>query len=132
MSKVLGIGYSLLVDIAGGTSYVAIGQITDLDGPKMTCKQVDVSGFDDHESFLPGMVNYGVFSFSLGWDAGSANSTQLTTLLINRQIAHWKLLWPDNTTSQTFFGFIVDHAPSLGKGEYTKAKIDIQLTSSAY
>lgn len=103
-----------------------------MDGPGVEVKSVDVSGFNANEDFLPGMVNYGKFTFTLGYDQSSANSTQLSTLAVGRTIANWKVLWPDATTNITFHGYITKFNPSFGKGEYTKVKLELQLTTSAF
>lgn len=65
-------GTQLKWDPAGGTVYVAIGQVKDIAGPAMSRGDIDVS---DHDSangwreFLPGLADGGTLTFTIGFDS---------------------------------------------------------------
>ncbi len=64
-------GAALKWDPAGGTAYVAIGQVKDISGPNISRGDIDVS---DHDSpsgwreFLPGLADGGDVTFTIGFD----------------------------------------------------------------
>lgn len=65
-------GSALKWDPAGGTVYVAIGQVKDISGPGITRGDVDVTDHDSSDGFreyLPGLVDGGVYTFTVGWDS---------------------------------------------------------------
>jgi len=68
-------GTLLKWDPAGGTAYVAIGQVKDISGPDISRGDIDVT---DHDStlgwreFLPGLPDGGSLSFTIGFDPGNA------------------------------------------------------------
>lgn len=63
-------------DPAGGTTYVAIGQVQDISVPNISRGTIDTSTHDtDARTFLPGLTDSGDFSFSLVFDpANTAHS----------------------------------------------------------
>jgi len=67
-------GAALAVDWAGGTSYVAIGQVRDIDGPSISRDSIDVSSQDSTNGwreFLPGLADAGEWSFDVLFDPTS-------------------------------------------------------------
>lgn len=65
-------GSSLQWDPAGGTTYVAIGQVKDIVGPSLARGDIDVTDHDSslgYREFLPGLVDGGVYTFTIGWDS---------------------------------------------------------------
>jgi hypothetical protein len=65
-------GSALLWDPAGGTVYVAIGQVKDIAGPTIARGDIDVTDHDSslgYREFLPGLVDGGNYTFTIGWDS---------------------------------------------------------------
>lgn len=72
-------GTVLSWDIAGGTSYTAVGQVKDITGPGITRGDIDVSDHDsanNYREFLPGLADGGNVTFSLGFDPANAQHIQ--------------------------------------------------------
>ncbi len=64
-------GADLQWDPAGGTVYVAIGQVKDISGPALARGDVDVTDHDSslgYREFLPGLTDGGVVTFTIGFD----------------------------------------------------------------
>jgi hypothetical protein len=65
-------GSQLKWDPAGGTAYVAIGQVKDISGPSIARGDIDVSDHDSsdgYREFLPGLVDGGAYTFTIAWDS---------------------------------------------------------------
>lgn len=72
-------GTSLKMDPAGGTVYVAVGQVKDIGGPSVTRGDVDVTDHDSadgYREFIPGLADGGVVSFPIGWDSQNPKHLQ--------------------------------------------------------
>lgn len=119
-------GSILKWDPIGGTTYVAIGQLTDFDGPGITNSSIDVTDHDDasgdkYRHFLPGIPDPGEVALGLHWDptiaahaqgvgtgllgdfAGSGCSLAAFELTLN--MCSGTAIW-------TFDGFLTNFAPT--------------------
>lgn len=58
-------------DPAGGTTYVAIGQVKDISGPNLARGDIDVTTHDStsgYREYLPGLADGGDVSFAISLD----------------------------------------------------------------
>lgn len=72
-------GSQLQWDPNGGTVYVAVGQVKDIAGPAIARGDIDVTDHDSslgYREFLPGLVDGGNYTFTIGWDGQNANHLQ--------------------------------------------------------
>ena len=75
-------GAALAWDVAGGTSYTAIGQVKDIGGLSLTRDSTEVSDHDSADGwkeFLGGMTDGGAISFTVGYDNANAQHAALVT-----------------------------------------------------
>ena len=76
MAKHPSFGSTLSWDPAGGTSWTAIGQVTDISGPSVSRGDVDVTdhdnavtnGGDGWREFTKGVPDAGDLTFGVNWD----------------------------------------------------------------
>lgn len=64
-------GLQLSWDPAGGTAFAAIAQVKDFTGPSISRGDIDVTDHDSpsgYKQYLPGLVEGGEFTWTLGWD----------------------------------------------------------------
>lgn len=135
MAKDVGNGYTLHVDYAGGTTWVAIAQITDITPPPTTMGAVDVTTLDStFTEYRPDeLEDYGEMTFSLLYDPDLAGHQLFATNIILGTLAAWKLTPPGNSGTNlfTFSGFITNFAQGsvTPKGSIT-ASVTVKLTSA--
>jgi len=107
MVKHTSFGSTLSWDPAGGTSYTAIGQVTDISGPSVTRGDIDATdhdsavdnGGDGWREFAKGIPDGGDLTFGINWDPVNLNphgQTSGTGILSDFEdttgdLASWKL-----------------------------------------
>jgi hypothetical protein len=106
MAKHPSFGSSISWDPAGGTSYTALGQVTDITGPNVSRGDVDVTDHDNAVSqggagwreFVQGVPDAGDLTFGLIWDPINLdphNQTEGTGILSDFEstgaLASWKV-----------------------------------------
>lgn len=125
-------------DPAGGTSYVAIGQVQDISFPNITRGTIDTSTHDiDYRTYMPGLSDGGDLSFTISLDpANSAHVGGGGTGLLGDfdragcTIPAWELTLNvcSGTAVWTFDGFPTGFSGSVGvEGELT-ADITVKVT----
>jgi hypothetical protein len=119
-------GTQLNFDPAGGTAYVAIGQVRDFSGPNISRGNIDVTDHDSangYREFLPGLADGGEITFQLGWDPNSAKHMQgVGTGIVGdfesgdclADISAWQIVIVHcaGTATWTFDGFMTGFSPS--------------------
>lgn len=122
-------GAALAWDPAGGTSYVTVGQVKDINGPSLTRSTIDVTDHDSTDGFrefVSGLVDPGEISFTIGYDNGNAQHAALLTNMASDSctMAAWQLTLNvcSGTAVWTADGFVTGFAPSTPiEGENTVA-----------
>jgi len=111
-------------DPAGGTAYVAIGQVKDISGPNISRGDIDVSDHDSASNFreyLPGLADGGDVSFTIGLDptntahVGTAGTGLLGDLEDDGcTLGAWQLTLNvcSGTAIWTFDGYVNSFSPS--------------------
>ena len=72
-------GSALKMDPAGGTVYVAIGQVQDIVGPNVTRGEIDVTTHDSsdgYREFIAGLANGGGVTFPIIFDSQNLKHLQ--------------------------------------------------------
>lgn len=135
MAKDVGNGYGLHVDWAGGTSWVAVGQVLSISPPPVTMGEVDVTTLDStFTEYLPvELEDYGVMSFNIAFDPDDSAHQALYTNIVLGTIAAWKLTPPGNsgTNTRIFSGFGTNYQEGevTPKGLLT-CSFSVRLTSA--
>lgn len=130
MARHIGHGTTLSIDIAGGTSWTAIGQILSITPPALSREEINITTLDDTIQYkLPSdPEDVGELTFELAWDVNATNPTILETATLGRNIvATWKITYPSSTSSKvaTFTGWIKNFTPQEVSG---KDAIKLQIT----
>jgi len=124
-------GASLGVDFAGGTAYVDIGQVRDIEGPSVSREAIEVP--PDHDMTggefqlkFAGVPSPGQLTFSLNWNPGTAMHAGSTATGLwgsfNAQyngtsLPRWQYRNPKltgGTATFVFRGFVQEFAPNMG------------------
>lgn len=134
-TKDVGNGYKVSVDWAGGSTWVDIGQLQDVDPPEVTMGEVDTTCLDDlFTKYRPvELEDYGTFGFTVLHDPDDATHQAFYSNVILGTDGAWKLTPPGNsgTNTRTFTGF----ATSYKEGQVTPkglltAIFRVRLTSA--
>lgn len=136
MARHIGHTTTLSVDILGGTSWTAIGQILSITPPTMSREDIDATTLDDTFQYkLPtDPEDVGELSFELAWDVNATNPTIIETALSGRNIvATWKITYPSSANkTQIFTAWVKSFAPQQMSGkDIIKAQVTLVLLSAS-
>jgi len=120
-------------DPDGGTSYSAVGQVKDIVYPTFTRTDIEIV---DHDltsyvkEYIPGLVDPGTLTFTLGWDPGDADHAEgIGTGIIGSfehdgcELPAWKLVLDTCNGTATWTGDGYPNAFTLN------APVDGELTA---
>jgi len=125
-------GAELDWDSAGGSTYVAIGQVKDISGPGTVRGTIEVT---DHDSsgwreFVAGLRDGGDVTFTVGYDNANTQHAALLTSMGSDVVPTWELTlnMTSGTAIWTFAGQVTAfNASTPVEGENT---IDITIKVS--
>lgn len=110
-------GSVLSFDAAGGTVYVAVGQVKDIVAPSVSRGDIEITDHDltdGYKIFLPGLTDAGALTFVVGFDATNVLHQQGTAGLLGDfekdgcTLPTWELVLPvcAGTAEWTFAGYM--------------------------
>ena len=98
-----GYGTTLSADMAGGSSFIALAEVVDIDGPDIDTTESashHLTSTNAVRTKLPGMLDVGQCKTTLRF-----TKAQHTIFMANlREVIPWKITTPD-TSTLTFSGF---------------------------
>ena len=122
-------------DPAGGTSYVAIGQVKDITGPSQTRDTIEVT---DHDSggwkeYIAGLRDGGELTFTIGYDNANAQHAALLTSMGSSVIPAWELTLnvTSGTAVWTFDGQVTGFTANTPVSGENTIDITVKISGSA-
>lgn len=138
MTKIAAFGLILSWDPAGGTTWVAIAQVGDVDGPSLTRNVLTGPAHDDTSRWVDKVKagkNAGTISFPIFYDPAGATHKASTGLLSDfaedTVIPNWKITYPDTgATVWTGRGMVASFTPKMPVEGWLTADLTIELTGA--
>jgi len=130
-----GFGATLEVDWTGGTSYSAIAQVRDFDGPGPTRDSIDVANQDSTDAwrgFLPGLTDAGEATFDLLLDPTGGGHTALFTPTGSCVMPAWRLTSKvcNGCGIWLFNGFVTNVALHVAFEDALKADVTVKISGT--
>ena len=128
-------GAALKWDDTGGSTYVAIGQVKDIEGPGNTRDQIEVT---DHDSggwkeYIGGLIDGGEVTFTIGYDNANSEHGDLLTALNSDTIPAWELTLnvTSGTAVWTFDGPVTSFGASTPVAGENMVNITVKVSGQA-
>lgn len=134
MAKVNSFGTALQYeDPNNAGTYITVAQAKDISGPERTTSDIEVTTHDSanaYREYLPGLKDGGNISFDLEFDpADSASQAELQTLMEDRTVLNWRLVFPNSDSSRfDFAGFINSFSAEAPVDGSLTASVGIKIT----
>lgn len=112
--KLSAFGTEIAWDPAGGSAYVAIGQVANIGGPALARESIDVTTHDSPtmwREFIKSLKDGGEVTFQIIYDPALGTHDAATGVLSDFEedsvVPNWRLTFPDTGgTMWTFPGFL--------------------------
>lgn len=111
------------------TSFLAIGNVTDISGPGGQASVIDVSNLDSvAREKLMGLPDEGQVSFNVNLDPDDARHIQLRNARSGRTRCEFKIQLTDSTPSiGVFFAYVLSFQISVAVDQPVKAAITLEI-----
>ena len=119
---------TLSVDPAGGSSYTAVFEVVDIDGPGGPTDDIETTHLaSTSKEFIAGLDDGADVNFTINWDPSNATHQSLTTLRGNGNVATWKITYSDSKTT-TFSGYVKDWRPNVTTNSKMTSSVAVKVT----
>ncbi len=138
LNRRIGLGFTLAVDTAGGTTFVTLGSI--VDGWKESGSKADTADIsilsDKYKQKSKGQIDPGDVTFSIAYDPDDATSTTLITAFSSTSATppNWQITYPSGTggagttTTETFKGHLTGLGREVMKDKLVVCEVTITKT----
>lgn len=136
LTKRIGLGITLSVDTAGGTSFTALGSI--VDSMETDAKAVDVNTSllgDQFDSFLPASIDGGTLTITIAYSPEDTNTTKILNDLFystSQTLANFKIGYPavgaGTGIAETFKGYVNNIGRQIKRDGFLTAKVGIKVS----
>lgn len=132
--KIIGLGCTLGVDIAGGSTFVVIASVININGPGASADDIDTTTLDvadRFKTFKGSYVDPGELSIDIAYDPQTATHNSLATLLGNGNVAAWEITHSDATdTAETFDGYVKGFERTIERDGLVQASLTVKISGN--
>lgn|SRR5581483_938295 len=136
LTKRIGLGITLGVDITGATTFVALGSIVDGFTTDAKAKDVDTSLLvDEFDSFLKGSIDGGTMNLTIAYSPEDTNTTKILGALFyatTQTLANWQITYPavggGSSAAETFLGYVNAIGREVKRDGFLTAKVGIKVS----
>lgn len=126
---ILGYGITYAISTTtGGSTYTALGEVTDIELPSDEVDEVDVTHYgspDRTREYIAGLIATGEAGFTINWIPGNATDLVLRDLRISGETRNHRVTFP-NAVYVTFPAFIKGYAPSAPIDDKLSAQFTVK------
>lgn len=148
---ILGFGTLLQLSTDGGTNYVTVAGVMDIEGPELATDDVEVTHQEspgETKEYIPGLLDGGTVSCDVVYLPGSpsdppsptgrgvhaghaADAPGLVHEWRTRQIRDWRIIWPTTPGVEwRFKGYLSAFKPSGPMADKLTASITIRVAAA--
>lgn len=92
-----------LGDAASPEVFNTVAKALDIDGPKFSSNQIDVTNHDStSKEYIAGLTDAGELTFGLNFDANDTQHAALLALHVAGTTKNWRLVLPNTSPSMQF------------------------------
>ncbi len=125
----IGLGFTIAVDPAGGTSWTTLGNVVDgYKGPDSKADKVDVSILVDiFKPMAKGQIDSGEMTFEIAYDPEDSHSTLVESLLQQYDpVPTWLITYPHGgTPTRTFSAQLSGRSEEVSRGKLVTCTITL-------
>lgn len=128
------IGYGSIFEIStdDGTTYISVGEVTDITPPSDSLDVIDVTHMQSPNrtrEYIVGLRDPGECSFEIAFVPGSPGDLQIQTVRDAGERVTCRITYPNDVT-WTFSGLLTGYEPTVPTGEKMSASVTFKVTSS--
>jgi len=127
--------FGTLLQCDFGSGYTTIAEVTDLSGPALKLDDTEVTSHDSPDGwkeFIGGLLEAGEISVSINYvptDSTHDASTGLISLMINRSVGAFQIVFPDGaSTTWTFNALVTAFEPSEPTDDKLSADVTLKIS----
>src|SRR5262245_62074148 len=121
-----------LLEVGQGTTpetYIAVGEVTDWDGPGGEAPEIDVSHLQSvKKEYKLGLPDSGDMTYNCQLVPGNAGQLRIIQLHDAKASATFRLTYSDLTTRRTFTAFVRRYREAGAKDNVVRAAITLRVT----
>jgi len=135
LTRRVGYGSTLGTDFAGGTNYVALGNIIDgWSGPGATADEIETTVLvDTYKTFCAGQIDPGECTFRIAFDPTDTDSSSIANALEDGTTLNWQITYAScggSSTTDSFSAWVKGFSIVVQKDQLTTADITLRITGS--
>ncbi len=133
MSGLAGFGTMFQVgDGASPETFTTVADVSDISGPSISLNAIDVTTHDSTDGwaeFVGGVIDAGEVSFDINFDPAETTHQNLRTLLTNRAVNNFRIVFPTSpVTTWQFAGLVTSYEVNAPVDDKLSASITIKIT----